>query len=355
MNTLVIAPQWIGDAVMTEPLMRRLHAQGARLTVGALPWVAPVYRAMPQVAEVVEFPFAHGGLQFRARRQLARELDGRFDTAYVLPNSIKSALLPLLAGIPNRMGYLGEARVGLLTHRLKNPPKGQRPPMVAFYSRLSGDDESDIARDQPRLHLTPGHIDEALRAWGLQRGAFYVFAPGAEYGPAKRWPAAHYSALALTLDLPVVLLGSAKEAALCDEIAAPANTAKPGQCLNLAGKTTLAHAFAAIAAAKAVVSNDSGLMHVAAAFGVPQVAIFGSSSPVHTPPLSAAARVFWLKNDAAYQPPLDCAPCFERECPLPLDQGHMRCLLDVKPDAVQEKLTSMLIIGKNSLPSQIIQ
>jgi heptosyltransferase II len=340
-KTLVIAPQWIGDAVMTEPLMRRLHAQGQRLTVGALPWVAPVYRAMPQVAEVVEFPFAHGGLQFKARRRLAREWDGQFDAAYVLPNSIKSALLPLLAGIPQRIGYLGEARVGLLTHRLKNPPKGQRPPMVAFYSRLSGD-EAGLEHDQPKLQLLPAQIDEALQTLGVQRGAYYVFAPGAEYGPAKRWPAAHYAALALTLDRPVLLLGSAKEAALCEEIAAPVNAAKPGHSVNLAGKTSLAHAFGAIAAARAVVSNDSGLMHVAAAFGVPQVAIFGSSSPVHTPPLSAAARVMWLKSDAAYQPPLDCAPCFERECPLPANQGHMRCLLDVKPEAVREELTPML-------------
>ena len=337
-RSLVIAPQWIGDAVMTEPLMRRLHARGERITVGALPWVAPVYRAMPQVDEVVEFPFSHGGLQFRARRKLAQDFEGRFDVAYVLPNSIKSALLPLLAGIPKRVGYLGETRVGLLTHRLRNPPRGRRPPMVAFYSNLSGDAQNDIDQDRPRLHLSEPQIDAALQTLGLKRGAYYVFAPGAEFGPAKRWPTAHYSALALTLDLPVVLLGSGKESALCDEIAAPVNLAQAGHCLNFAGKTTLLHAFAAIAAAKAVVSNDSGLMHVAAAFGVPQVAIFGSSSPIHTPPLNGKANVFWLKNDASYQPPLDCAPCFERECPLPKDRGHMRCLIDVKPEAVRQKL-----------------
>ena len=120
-RSLVIAPQWIGDAVMTEPLLRRLQARGERLTVGALPWVAPVYRAMPQVDAVIEFPFQHGGLQFRARRQIAKQLEGRFDIAYVLPNSLKSALLPFLSGIAKRVGYFGEARVGLLTHRLKNP------------------------------------------------------------------------------------------------------------------------------------------------------------------------------------------------------------------------------------------
>ena len=137
LRSLIIAPQWIGDAVMTEPLLRRLAARGERLTVGALPWVAPVYQAMPHVAEVLEFPFAHGGLQWQARRSLARQIEGRFDIAYICPNSLKSALLPFLASIPKRVGYLGEARVGLLTHRLKNPAKTQRPAMVAFYSALS--------------------------------------------------------------------------------------------------------------------------------------------------------------------------------------------------------------------------
>ena len=336
-NSLVVAPQWIGDAVMTEPLLRRLHARGERLTVGALPWVAPVYRAMPQVAEVIEFPFAHGGLQLKARRVMAQQLKGRFDTAYVLPNSLKSALLPMLASIPKRIGYLGEARVGLLTHRLKNLKN--KPPMVAFYSALSG--ETNLQTDKPHLRIAAVQVDAALAQLGLQRGGYVVFAPGSEYGPAKRWPAAHFSELAgelaARLALPVVLLGSAKEAALCDAIAAPVNASRPGQCINLAGKTSLAQALCAIAATKSIVSNDSGLMHVAAALGVPQIAIFGSSSPLHTPPLSDQATVLWLKTDATYQPPLDCAPCFERECPL----GHTRCLNDIHVSKVLDSLKSV--------------
>ncbi len=326
---LVIAPQWIGDAVMTEPLMRRLAARGERLTVGALPWVAPVYRAMPQVAEVIEFPFAHGGLQFKARRALARQLEGRFEAAYVLPNSLKSALLPFLASIPRRVGYLGEARVGLLTHRLKNPSKGKRPPMVAFYSALAG--EPGIETDRPQLQLAPAQVDAVLAAQGLARGGYYVFVPGAEYGPAKRWPVARYAELARALDAPVLVLGSGKEAPLGVEICALATGA---DCRNLAGATSLAEAFCLIAGARRVISNDTGLMHVAAALDVPQVAIFGSSSPEHTPPLSALARVLWLKQDPAYQPPLDCAPCFERECPL----GHLRCLNDITADRVRAAL-----------------
>ena len=320
-KALIIAPQWIGDAVMTEPLLRRLAARGERLTVGALPWVAPVYRAMPQVADVIEFPFAHGGLQLKARRSIAKRIEGQFDKAYVLPNSLKSALLPLLARIPERIGYLGETRIGLLTHRLKNPKN--KPPMVAFYSALSG--EGDLQGDRPQLQMHTAEIAATLDGLGLQRGRYVVFAPGAEFGPAKRWPAHHFSELAAQLDGPVVLLGSGKEAALCDEIAAPVNARQPGKCLNLAGKTSLPQALALIAGCRSAVSNDSGLMHVAAALGVPQVAIFGSSSPLHTPPLNDKARVLWLKAEPAYQPPLDCAPCFARECPL----GHTRCLNDI--------------------------
>jgi heptosyltransferase-2 len=291
-RSLIIAPQWIGDAVMTEPLLRRLHARGEQVTVGALPWVAPVYRAMPQVAEVIEFPFAHGGLQFKSRRSIARQIEGRFDAAYVLPNSLKSALLPFLASIPKRVGYLGEARVGLLTHRLKNPKN--KPPMVAFYSALSG--EGDLEADRPQLKLDAAQVNAVLTAHRLEAQAYCVFAPGAEFGPAKRWPAA----------------------------------AASGHCLNLAGTTSLQEALCLIAGAGGVVSNDSGLMHVAAAFGVPQAAVFGSSSPLHTPPLNARASVLWLKNDPLYAPALDCAPCFERECPL----GHTRCLNDIPASRV---------------------
>ena len=313
---------------MTEPLVRRLAARGEQITVGALPWVAPVYRAMPQVAAVLELPFAHGGLQWGPRRALARTLQGQFDVAYVCPNSFKSALLPWWAGIPKRVGYRGEARVGVLTDRLPNPPKGTHPPMVAFYSALSG--ELDVADDRPALHLPAADVAAALDALGLLPGRYYVFSPGAEYGPAKRWPLQHFAELATQLEWPVVLLGSGKEKELCSSITHAANAITPGRCLDLSGRTTLDQALAVIAGAKALVSNDSGLMHVAAAFGVPQVAVFGSSSPLHTPPLSEVAHVIWLKQDADYQPPLDCAPCFARECPL----GHTRCLVDIRPERV---------------------
>ncbi|HJV61262.1 MAG TPA: lipopolysaccharide heptosyltransferase II [Albitalea sp.] len=325
----MIAPQWIGDAVMSEPLMRRLAARGEVLSVAALPWVAPVYRAMPQVAEVIELPFAHGKLDWAGRKHLAAGLQGRFDAAYVLPNSIKSALIPFLARIPRRVGYRGEGRFGLLNERLPNPEG--HPPMVAFYSALAGAPDST---ERPCLQLSDAVLDAATRAAGVRRGDYFVFAPGAEYGPAKCWPAEHYAQLARSLHaahgLPVLLLGSPKEAALCDSIARMA----PGACATMAGKTSLHDAMALIAGARGVVSNDSGLMHVAAAFGVPQVAVFGSTSPLHTPPLNARAKVLWLKDELQ----LDCSPCFDRTCRF----GHTRCLVEVAPTRVESALDEAL-------------
>ena len=339
-RSFVVAPQWIGDAVMSEPLMARLAARGEQLTVGALPWVAPVYRAMPQVAEVIELPFAHGRLDWTARRRTAAELRGRFDAAYVLPNSLKSALIPWMAGIPRRVGYVGEGRYLLLNRRLPNT--NGRPPMVAFYSALAGDPAAEAER--PKLKFADATLDAATRSVDVQRGTYWVFAPGAEYGPAKCWPAEHYAALARTLHerdgQPVLLLGSGKEAPLCESIAAQA----PGACRVLAGKTSLIDAMALIAASRGVVSNDSGLMHVAAAFGVPQAAVFGSTSPEHTPPLNPRARVLWLKEELK----LDCAPCFDRVCRF----GHTRCLTGVSAERVGAALADAVSSAQRvSLPT----
>ena len=329
-RSLVVAPQWIGDAVMSEPLLARLAERGERLSVCAVPWVAPVFRAMPHVSQVIELPFAHGRLDWAARRRVAAQLHGCFETAYVLPNSIKSALIPWLAGVPRRVGYHGEGRWLLLTDRLPNP--AGRPPMAEFYSALAG--EALALSPRPMMHVVDSVIQEAVRVAGVERGGYWVLAPGAEYGPAKCWPAEHFAALARTLTArhgqPVLLLGSAKEVALCTDIAGRSE----GDCRVLAGKTSLAQAIALIAGARGVVSNDSGLMHVAAALGVPQVAVFGSTSPVHTPPLNPRAQVLWLKDELQ----LDCAPCFDRVCRF----GHTRCLSGVSAQRADAALALAL-------------
>lgn len=335
-RALVVAPQWIGDAVMSEPLVARLAARDERVSVAALPSVAPVYRAMDGVAEVIELPFAHGRLDWSARRRLGRQWRGRHDVAYVLPNSLKAALLPWFARVPRRVGYHGEGRWGLLTERLPNPHG--RPPMVSFYAALAGGDADATRPLRPRLRLAPDRLAAVTAAQGLTPGGYFAFAPGAEYGPAKRWPAPHYARLAGELHarhgLPVLLLGGPKERDQCEEIAA---AAPAGVCRVLCGAVPLLDAIALIAGARGVASNDSGLMHVAAAFGVPQVALFGSTSPQHTPPHNPAARVLWLRDELG----LDCMPCFERTC----RYGHTRCLVDLPPERALAALDDALRAG----------
>ncbi len=315
---------------MTQPLLASLAQRGEQLTVAALPWVAPVYRAIPCVTNVIDLPFAHGRLDLRARWQLAHSLRGQFEQAYVLPNSIKSALIPWFARIPKRLGYQGEGRPWLLTQRLPNPTT--RTPMVAHYKALSGEPETAKA---PQLHFEASTLARVAQSVGLIPGAYWAFAPGAEYGSAKCWPTEHYAELARSLHakhgLPVVLLGSGKELTLCEQIAQTA----PGATQVLAGKTTLIDAMALIASARGVVSNDSGLMHVAAAFKVPQVALFGSTSPEHTPPLNPNAKVLWLKETLK----LDCAPCFERTCRF----GHKRCLTEISPSQGEAALMQAIV------------
>jgi heptosyltransferase-2 len=349
MNSLIIAPQWIGDAVMTEPLLRTLAARGERLTVMAVPWVAPIYCAMAHInglEATVDVPFQHGGLQWQARSSLAARIKagewGQFGKAYVLPNSLKSALLPWLAGIPTRVGYTGEMRLGLLNQRLPNPPRHARGSMVDFYLRLAG---GDTANPTPKLS---SHSAEGFDTHGLAQvkpNTYTVIAPGAEYGAAKRWPAAYFAQLSAKIDNPVVLLGAAKEQALCESIREAALQANPSQTIhNLAGKTNLSEAIAWIASAKNMVSNDSGLMHVAAAFGLPQVAIFGSSDPRHTPPLNPNAKVLWLKEMPGTYKGLACSPCFKRECPL-IGDAHLRCFQEITPE---KALASMIVSGDKS-------
>ncbi len=332
MKTLVVAPNWIGDALMAQPLLTLLKRHEPDQTIVALAprWVAPVLSAMPEIDDVVATDLAHGALQWSARRAFARDLARRgFDRAFVLPNSFKSALIPWLAGIPQRIGYRGESRVVVVNRRVPGPDPAQS--MSERYAALGAavGATSDGPLSQPRLVVDARAIDDVRRRFGLDADETLVaLCPGAEYGPAKRWPAAHFAELARRLvERPgtrVVLLGGPGDRAICGEILAAA--AAGDRVRDLAGATTLDDAIALIAASTEVVSNDSGLMHVAAALGRPQVALFGSSDPRHTPPLSPRARVLWLH--------LDCSPCFERTCPL----GHLNCLVGIAPQRVLDSM-----------------
>ena len=307
---LVVAPNWIGDALMAQPLLTRLREKrpGVKLDVLAPEWVAPVARRMPEVDEVITTPFRHGALSLRRRWQLGRTLkERRYRQAIVLPNSWKAALVPFFADIPVRSGYVGESRYGLLNLLYRRGTRAMRE----HYARLAEMPGTEPASPLPQARLRiDGSQAAATRArYGLE-GGYVVLCPGAEYGPAKRWP--YFAELATRLRQPVVLLGSQNDV--------PAAEGIGGR--NLVGSTSLDEAIDIIAGAELVVSNDSGLMHVAAALGRPLVALFGSSSPEKTPPQPGRSRVLWLK--------IECSPCYQRECPL----GHFRCMRELSVDMV---------------------
>ena len=331
MRTLIVAPNWIGDAVMAQPLLALLKAHEPKRPLDwlAAPHILPVGAAMAQIDRLIEAPQRHGQLQLGARWTLGRKLGhAGYDRAYILPNSAKSALIPWFAGIRERVGYRGESRSALLTHSPDSVAR--RVPMVEHYARLARalGSPAPAAIPQPVLLADPTRAAAVRAQLQIPPGPLVVLAPGAEYGPAKRWPARHFAALADRLSeswpqVQVVLIGSMNERPIATEI----TTMSAGPVRNLCGETALADAFALLADADGVVSNDSGLMHVTAAFGRPQAAVFGSSDPRHTPPGSARAQVLWLQ--------LDCSPCFARECPL----GHTACLTQIAPETVFEALS----------------
>ncbi|MBY4895445.1 lipopolysaccharide heptosyltransferase II [Cupriavidus sp. AU9028] len=335
-KALVIAPNWIGDALMAQPMFALLKQRYPRIVIDVLApkWVAPVLARMPEVGRVFPSELAHGKLQLSARLLFAQQLKNEgYDVAYVLPNSVKSALIPWLAGIPLRVGYRGEARFGLLNVRHANPPRKNRPPMVEHYARLALKPGARLPESlpDPRLRVDPVRLARTAERFGVSANTRLIaFCPGAEYGPAKRWPASHFAALAQMLrrSFPyaqIVALGSAKDAETADAICQEAPFVR-----NLCGQTSLDDAIDLLAMSEAAVCNDSGLMHVTAALNRSQVAVFGSSDPRHTPPLSQAASIMWLQ--------LECSPCFERECPL----SHLRCLRGIEPEMVFVELRRLL-------------
>ncbi|GAA4012922.1 lipopolysaccharide heptosyltransferase II [Actimicrobium antarcticum] len=336
MRTLVISPNWIGDAVMAQPLLQLLRQAHPDRPIDVLApaWVAPVWYAMAEVDSVIETPFRHGALQLRERWTFARQLRQRgYADAYVLPNTLKFALIPWLAGIPQRVGYVGEMRYGLLNVVHRQDKLAPRP-MVAFYAALANPPATvvPLPAQLPRPTLM---VDETSRTATFQQSGLasdrplVVFAPGAEFGAAKRWPITHFAELARLLeeavpDVQIVILGSKKDLPIGDAIV----TLSPATN-NLAGATPLRDAIAIIAQADAVISNDSGLLHIASALNRKIVALYGPTDPNHAPPFSDVSRSLSLG--------LECAPCRQRECPL----GHHRCMKDMSAEMVMGALREM--------------
>lgn len=325
---LIVAPSWVGDAILSEPLVALVRDPYEDPVVDVLvpPWCAPVYARMRGIRRIVETPFAHGKFDIAARKRLAAELRGEgYTHAFVLPNSWKSAVVPFLARIPKRVGYTGEARWGLLTDA-RSLDKKAMPRLVDRFAALAVP-RGALVPMPPSPVLVPNirNRADAMRALRLKTDRpVVILCPGAEYGPAKRWPPNQFAELAamfLRDGLQVWIVGSPN-----DRISADAVLNSLGENVHkvrdLTGRTDLGTAIDILSSASLVVSNDSGLMHAAAAVGVPLVALFGSSSPAYTPPLSPSAQI--AKVDIA------CSPCFKRECPL----GHFKCMRELKPPIV---------------------
>lgn len=331
---LVIGPSWVGDSVMAQPLYQRLHQRhpDLELHVFAPAWTLPLLARMPEVAKAHLNPFGHGALRLGERWNVARQLAAeRFDQAIVLPNSLKSALIPLFAGIPLRTGFLGESRYWILNDA-RELDEQALPMMVERFCALAEDKGEPLPRplSHPRLALTDASQRAALDKLQLDAGRPAVaFCPGAEYGPAKRWPARHFAELARRFDAAgyaVWLFGSGKDREVGDDI----SRLSGGLAVNLCGATGLEEAIDLIGLTQLAVCNDSGLMHVAAALDKPLVALYGSSSPDFTPPLSTRAAIVSLN--------LDCSPCFERTCPY----GHTDCLEKMEPERVWQAALPLL-------------
>lgn len=326
---LIVGPSWVGDMVMAQSLFKVLKAAGpCEIDVLAPEWSLPILARMPEVSRGVVMPLGHRKLEIGTRWRLGKSLGTvGYDQAIVLPNSLKSAMIPAFGGIPQRTGFRGEMRYFLIND-MRMLSKHRLPMTVQRFVALGRGIHQALPDPLPRPKLVADAANQQTLpgrlGLSLNRPAI-AFMPGAEYGPAKQWPLPHFATLAEQLvdrGFQVWILGSNKDREAGDIVAAD----QEQHVVNLCGRTELGDAVDLLALSRAAVTNDSGLMHVAAALDLPQVAIFGSSTPHHTPPLSDRVAIRYLG--------IECSPCFKRTCPL----GHTRCLTEITPESVADAL-----------------
>ena len=323
--------------VMAQCLLQTLKSRedNPAITLAAPAVTARLAHRMPEVGKIIETPFQHGRLQLADRWRIGRSLRGhRFDQAIILPGSLKAALLPFFAKAAVRTGYRGEPRWGLINDPRTRPSTKDDPMAARFVQLAFAADAATVSTyPYPRLVNYPQNVARIFQSIGrnVTSAPIIALCPGAEFGPAKRWPEAHFAAVAdhfLQQGWQIWLLGGQSDQAVARNIVR--TSSDPEQCVDLTGKTSIEDVIDLLAHVRAAVSNDSGLMHVAAATGTPIVGIFGSSSELHTPPLGRL-------TDAVSQT-LDCRPCFARKCPL----GHTQCLETLGPDRVIASLSALI-------------
>jgi heptosyltransferase-2 len=317
-SILIVGPSWIGDMVMAQSLMKviKINQPDVAIDVLAPKWSLGILARMTEVRDVIALDVKHGELGFRERYQTGKSLRAKqYKQAFVIPKTLKSALVPYFANIPVRTGFFGEMRFGLIND-VKPLDKAVLDQTVKKYASLAQPSNQTILTPFPELKANTDNAKFLLEKYKVNNQKLLVsFMPGAEYGPAKQWPVAHFAELAQKINQiggQVLIFGSDKDRA-GGNVIAESNS----NVINLCGKTTIEDAVDLIGSTDIAVTNDSGLMHVAASVGIPLVSIYGSSSPLYTPPLTEKAIVEWLE--------LDCAPCFKRECPL----QHLNCLTQI--------------------------
>lgn len=329
-KVLIIGPSWVGDMVMMQSLCMTLKQQDPDIIIDVVApvWSLPILKRMREVRDAIALDLQHGELGLGRRWQLGRMLSSKgYNRAIVIPRSLKSALVPFFAGIPKRRGYRGEMRY-LLLNDIKKLDRGVLTQTVQRYVALAhNDSESRVAPPTPfpKLRVSERGREKLAERFGLGHGNTVALLPGAEYGPAKQWPLEYFAEVATELcrrGKQVVVMGSGKDRAAGEKIASLAG----GEIMNLCGETSLEEAVDLLSLCETAVTNDSGLMHLAAAVGVDIVAIYGSSTPDYTPPLTERASILYKR--------LECSPCFERECRF----DHTSCLAEITPQQVLEQI-----------------
>ncbi|WP_164684222.1 lipopolysaccharide heptosyltransferase II [Vibrio maerlii] len=350
MKILIIGPSWVGDMVMSQSLYTTLKQQYPEATIDVIApnWCKPILQRMPEIKQAIDMPIGHGELNLKVRRKLGIELRCKgYDKAYILPNSAKSALIPWFANIPKRVGWKGEMRYGLINDLRTNKKAFQY--MVERYVALAYPEQEMVNSESlgglhtlPRPCLT---IDKTVQQATLRKFNLSIdskvlgLCPGAEFGPAKKWPETHYAEVATAMskvNKQVWLFGSQKDLETCNNIRALAPAELRHNIHVLAGKTSLIEAVDLLGACQTVVANDSGLMHVAAAVGCNVVAVYGSTSPKYTPPLANKVEIVHTE--------IDCRPCFKREC----EFKHLKCLTELSAMVVLERIQKLETITVSS-------
>ena len=332
---LVLGPAWVGDMVLAQSLFKTLKVNqpDCIIDVAAPAWTLPLLERMPEVSNKIPLPFKHKQLAFFERLKFGKTLkNAGYTQSIILTNSFKSALLPWAAGIKKRTGFLGEMRYGLIND-IRPLDKTKLVKTVERFVFLGLDKNENL----PKIIPSPQINSSPEAAWLLAYRAgvsnkensvenkILGICPGAEYGEAKRWPAEYYAEVAreaLSQGWQVWLFGSDKDVPVTSQI----NQLTQNKCTDFGGKTKLGEAIDLMSICNTIISNDSGLMHIAAALDKKLIAIYGSSDPTHTPPMHPQAVIEYLG--------LECSPCFKRTCPL----GHLNCLKQITPVNIQTHL-----------------